>query len=69
MGPKVKSSIQVMATKDECILMSGPQNNLPAWMIWVKADAREKYGNLGTLCDSGIEFVVPAIIPSDYMPE
>ena len=69
MGPKPKAYVPTILKEDNSILKCGVLNNLPAWMLVIKGDARREFGFLGTMCDRGIEYTVPPVELIDYMPE
>ena len=70
MAPKTKAIVPTAATKvDKTILLCGAENNLPEWMIWIRTDARKEFGHMGSMCDTGIEWIVPPVEVTDYMPE
>jgi hypothetical protein len=70
MAPKTKAIVPTADKKvDKSILLCGAENNLPEWMTWIRTDARKEFGHMGSMCDTGIEWIVPPVEVTDYMPE
>ena len=63
-----KSGVSADGTKMPLILMHGPGNNYEAWKLDVTVDMRREFGFLGNVCKTNVAYVIPAVVPADYVP-